>query len=44
MIGITILVDEHKNILNFTNILEERLVYALETGKIDTDYFRKCIR
>lgn len=44
MIGITILVDEHKNILNFTNILEERLVRVLETGEVDTDYFRKCIR
>ncbi|NLD17138.1 MAG: hypothetical protein GX666_06070 [Tissierellia bacterium] len=44
MIGITVLVDEHKNILNFTNILEEKLVEVLETKKVDTDYFRKCIR
>lgn len=44
MIGISILVDEHKNILNFTNILEGRLVEVLETGEVDTDYFRKCIR
>lgn len=44
MIGITVLVEEHKNILNFTNILEDKLVEVLETNKVDTDYFRKCIR
>lgn len=44
MIGITILVDEHKNIVHFTNILEGKLVDVLDHGDLDTDYFRKCIR
>lgn len=43
MIGIDVLVNEHQNIVNFTNIIEEKMINILDGEKIDTDYFRKAI-
>lgn len=44
MYGIEILRKEHDNILNFTNILEEKFVNILDgKDQIDPDYFRRAI-
>lgn len=43
MIGIDILVEEHANIVNFTNIIEEKMIGILDGEKLDTLYFRKAI-
>lgn len=44
MIGIQILVEEHENIFNFTNIVEKKMVEIMDGAAVDTAYFRKCIR
>lgn len=43
MYGLDILYKEHKNILNFTNILEERLVKILEGDEVDTEFLKRGI-
>lgn len=43
MIGIEVLVKEHENIVNFTNIIEEKMIKILDGEELDTAYFRKAI-
>lgn len=43
MYGIDILYKEHENILNFTNLLEEKLIGILEGEEVETEYFKRAI-
>lgn len=43
MYGLEILYNEHKNILNFTNILEERLIGIIEGEEVDTEFLKRAI-
>ncbi len=43
MYGIEILVKEHENILNFTNILESECEKILDGKEVDVEFFRRGI-
>ena len=43
MYGIDLLVKEHRNIINFTNILEVQCMKIIDEGQVDVDFFRKSI-
>lgn len=43
MYGLDVLYKEHENILNFTNIMENKLISILDGEKIDPEFFKNAI-